>query len=192
MHHLGLDGYDRLATVVRDATRRFQAGIADAGLRLTHEPDLSIMEFTHDTAPVGAIGDVMDDKGWHLDRQPGGLHLMLSPYHAEIADRFLEDLAWAVQNAGDDRGKAAGYAGGGVAPASRQRRTDPFGIRADQLDVEHERPYGPVVVLVSGAIGAFALRPEYFARNFATWSASSPTRMFSGMIAPENPPLRMA
>ena len=23
----------------------------------------------------------MDDRGWHLDRQQGGLHLMLSPYH---------------------------------------------------------------------------------------------------------------
>lgn len=114
VHHLGLDGYDRLATVVRDATARFGEGIAGAGMRLTHEPDLSIMEFTCDAVPFGAVGDVMDAKGWHLDRQPGGLHLMLSPYHAEIADPFLADLAWAVANAGEDIGKAAGYAGGGV------------------------------------------------------------------------------
>jgi glutamate/tyrosine decarboxylase-like PLP-dependent enzyme len=114
VHHLGLDGYDRLATVVRDATRRFTEGIAAAGMRLTFEPDLSLFEFTCDTVPFGAIGDVMDGKGWHLDRQPGGLHLMLSPYHAEIADDFLADLAWAVANAGEDSGKAAGYGGGGV------------------------------------------------------------------------------
>ena len=34
--------------------------------------------------------------------------------------------------------------------------------------------------------------PEYCARNSATSWASSPTTMFSGMIAPEKPPLRIA
>ena len=34
--------------------------------------------------------------------------------------------------------------------------------------------------------------PEYLARNSATTAASSPTTMFWGMIAPENPPLRIA
>ena len=36
------------------------------------------------------------------------------------------------------------------------------------------------------------LRPEYLARNAATAWASLPTTMFSGMIAPEKPPLRIA
>jgi sphinganine-1-phosphate aldolase len=113
VHHLGLDGYDRLATVVRDTTRKFVAGIeAIEGLRITHPPDLSLFQFTGDD--IGAIGDVMDDRGWHLDRQQGGLHLMLSPYHAEIADAFLADLADAAAHHGEDRGKGASY--GGVAP----------------------------------------------------------------------------
>ena len=34
--------------------------------------------------------------------------------------------------------------------------------------------------------------PEYSARNSATTSASSPTTMLAGMIAPEKPPLRIA
>ncbi len=38
----------------------------------------------------------------------------------------------------------------------------------------------------------FAWRPEYSARNAATSRASSPRTMFSGMIAPEKPPLRIA
>ncbi len=41
----------------------------------------------------------MADRGWHLDRQQGGLHLMLSPYHLQIADEFLADLAAAVDEA---------------------------------------------------------------------------------------------
>ena len=55
----------------------------------------------------------MDDRGWNLDRQQGGLHLMLSPYHEHIADAFLADLADSVAHHGESRGKAASY--GGVA-----------------------------------------------------------------------------
>ena len=112
INHLGVDGYVRLATIVRDASRRFQAGIeAIDGLRLTHQPDLSLFEFGSDTLDIGAIGDVMDDKGWNLDRQQGGLHLMVSPYHARIVDEFLADLADAVANHGRSRGKDAAYGG---------------------------------------------------------------------------------
>jgi hypothetical protein len=55
----------------------------------------------------------MDDRGWHLDRQQGGLHLMLSPYHLAVADEFLADLAAAVAGHGESRGVEARY--GGVA-----------------------------------------------------------------------------
>ena len=34
--------------------------------------------------------------------------------------------------------------------------------------------------------------PEYSERKSATASASSPTTMFAGMMAPEKPPLRIA
>jgi hypothetical protein len=36
------------------------------------------------------------------------------------------------------------------------------------------------------------LLPAYFSRNSAICSASAPVAMFSGMIAPEKPPLRIA
>jgi glutamate/tyrosine decarboxylase-like PLP-dependent enzyme len=114
VHHLGHNGYLQLARAVRDTTRRFVEGIdAIDGLRITHRPDLSLFEFTSDTAPIGAVGDMMDDRGWHLDRQQGGLHLMVSPYHARVADRFLADLADAAATTAPDRGKGAAY--GGVA-----------------------------------------------------------------------------
>ena len=42
-------------------------------------------------------------------------------------------------------------------------------------------------------VGTFcACCPEYFARKFATSFASVPSTMFSGMIAPEKPPLWIA
>ncbi len=82
--HLGEAGYLRLA---------------DAGPR--RHPPLPLRHRGHRRAPdhgrprhgrdgdrvdvhdLNAVGDVMDDRGWHLDRQQGGLHLMLSPYHLD-------------------------------------------------------------------------------------------------------------
>jgi glutamate/tyrosine decarboxylase-like PLP-dependent enzyme len=112
VNHLGVDGYVRLAEVVRDTGRRFRDGIeAIDGLRLTHRPDAPVFEFGSDTVDMGAVGDVMDDRGWNLDRQQGGLHLMISPYHARIADEFLADLAAAVAHHGPSRGVQATYGG---------------------------------------------------------------------------------
>lgn len=112
IRYLGEAGYLRLAEVVRDTTRRFQDGIAALpGLAVTGDPDLSVFEFSSSTDDIGAIGDVMDDRGWKLDRQQGGLHVMVSPGHAAVADRFLADLADAVAHHGAARGTDAVYGG---------------------------------------------------------------------------------
>ena len=113
MRHLGDPGYRRLAEALRDTVVRFRDGVrAIDGLHLTHEPDLSLFEFTADEGlDIGAIGDVMDDRGWHLDRQQGGLHLMLWPYHGNVVDRFLADLRDAVAVHGESRGVGATYGG---------------------------------------------------------------------------------
>ena len=110
--HLGAEGYLRLADEVRTATRLFRAGIeAIPGLRITGEPVLGVMEVASDEHDLAAVNDVMDDRGWHLDRQQGGLHLMLSPGHVAVADAFLADLADAVATHGASRGVEARYGG---------------------------------------------------------------------------------
>ncbi len=112
IHHLGENGYLRLARRVLEATERFRDGIdAIEGLAVTGDPDLSVFEFGSTGPDIGAVGDVMDDRGWHLDRQQGGLHLMLSPAHTEVAEEFLDDLAEAADTDTRSRGKAATYGG---------------------------------------------------------------------------------
>lgn len=114
MQHLGRAGYLRLAGRVRDAAVAFRAGIESVpGLRITGDPDLSVMEISSDEHDLMAVGDVMEDRGWRLDRQQGGLHLMLSPVHADVVDAFLADLREAVADHGEARGVEARY--GGVA-----------------------------------------------------------------------------
>jgi sphinganine-1-phosphate aldolase len=112
--HLGEPGFMRLAGQVRDATHRFRSGIdAIDGLHITGDPVMSVMEISSDVHDLAAVNDVMDDRGWHLDRQQGGLHLMLSPFHLTVVDEFLRDLTDAVATHGDSRGVEARY--GGVA-----------------------------------------------------------------------------
>ena len=102
MTHLGEEGYLRLGSRVLAATKGFRAGIdAIEGVRITADPDMSVFEFGTDPdseAPVAieAVGDSMDDRGWNLDRQQGGLHVMLSPGHDKVVDAFVADLSAAV------------------------------------------------------------------------------------------------
>ncbi len=55
----------------------------------------------------------MDERGWALDRQQGGLHVMISPGHDKVVDAFAEDLAGAVSDQGSASGAEHTY--GGVA-----------------------------------------------------------------------------
>ncbi len=95
LKYLGEEGYLRLAGQVLDTARALREGIAAVpGLRLIGEPSLSIFAFTSDTLDVYALGDVMEARGWKLDRQmsPPALHLMVTPAHAQVVKPFLEDL----------------------------------------------------------------------------------------------------
>jgi glutamate/tyrosine decarboxylase-like PLP-dependent enzyme len=112
LHHLGRDGYLRLARAVRDTTRKLREGIdATPGLRVIGEPAMSVLAFGADGIDIFAVGDRMDQKGWHLDRQkgPDALHLMVSPEHAKIADAFLADLREAARAPGKSKGGEARY-----------------------------------------------------------------------------------
>jgi hypothetical protein len=72
---------------------------------------MSVLAFGSRTLDVFAVGDAMDERGWHLDRQrnPDALHLMLSPEHDRVADAFLADLRAAVARGGKARSREARY-----------------------------------------------------------------------------------
>jgi sphinganine-1-phosphate aldolase len=117
MRHLGEEGYVRLAGVVRDTARAFMAGIdALDGLAVWGRPDMSVFAFrsTDPAVDIAVVGDVMDERGWFLDRQPESLHVMVMPVHATVVDAFLADLAGAVAEARAGRqsaGREARYGG---------------------------------------------------------------------------------
>jgi glutamate/tyrosine decarboxylase-like PLP-dependent enzyme len=112
LQYLGWDGYLRLAARVRDTVKQLRSGIeAIPGLRIIADPVMSLLAFGSDSLDISAVGDVMDERGWHLDRQknPDALHMMVSPEHARVADAFLADLRTAARDHGASKGVEARY-----------------------------------------------------------------------------------
>ena len=100
MKSLGMDGYLKLAKFVMDTTEKLIEGIKQIPeLYILGKPVISVFSFTSDIINIFHLGDVLDEKGWHLDRIqfPSALHMMVNPHHTEIADDFLKDLKEAVE-----------------------------------------------------------------------------------------------
>jgi len=116
--YLGEDGFSRLARTITGTTRTLVDGINSIeGLRVLAEPDMSVFAFTSDSLDIYAVGDALSEFGWNPDRQqdPPGLHIMVTPTHADVALDFLRDLRLAVARvvSGEQApgGQAAMYGG---------------------------------------------------------------------------------
>jgi hypothetical protein len=70
---------------------------------------MSVFSFTSDTIDIYNLGDLMDKKGWHLDRIqfPNALHMMVNPHHAEIVEPFLKDLKESVYEVVENPGSTS-------------------------------------------------------------------------------------
>ena len=112
MSYLGIDGYLEIMRDLAATTKKVRDGIAAIdGLRICGDPIGPVLAFESDVHDLAAVADVMDDRGWNLNRNtdPMGLHLMLSPAHTAVADDLLADLAFAVANHGESQGKEVRY-----------------------------------------------------------------------------------
>jgi len=124
MHHLGEEGYVKLAKVAMDATNRIRVGIESIdGLRVMGNPQMTVLAFDSGEVDMFTVGSKMDARGWHLDRNqfPSALHIMVTPAHAEVADQLIDDLRLAVEEArkepaGAAEGMAAIYGAAAAMP----------------------------------------------------------------------------
>ncbi|HDK46296.1 MAG TPA: aspartate aminotransferase family protein [Actinobacteria bacterium] len=96
---IGQDGYLTMTEQILDTSRRLIDGVRSIdGLTMLGDPKLSVFSFVGTDVDTYAIGDVLESRGWHVDRQikPASLHFMVTPAHAGIVDAFLEDLQRSV------------------------------------------------------------------------------------------------
>ena len=101
MQAMGEEGYLAHARAIMDTTGRLIEGINGIdGLRVLGSPPMSLFAFgaTDKNVSIFAVGDQMEAKGWHIDRQqkPECLHAMVTPLHAAVVTDYLNDLAAAV------------------------------------------------------------------------------------------------
>jgi sphinganine-1-phosphate aldolase len=112
LHYLGEEGYLRLARETMEATERLVAGVqAIEGLHVWGQPDMCVLAIGSHEHDILAVGDTLNQRGWHFDRQQGppALHLMASPRHRLVVDEFLADLRYALRHHAEASAKAAGY-----------------------------------------------------------------------------------
>ena len=95
MNYLGNDGYLKITEIVMQTSDKLRRGIeAIPGLKILSDPEMSVFAIASDQYNIYEIGDEMEARGWHLDRQqfPPSLHITVNYAHANIADDFLSDL----------------------------------------------------------------------------------------------------
>jgi glutamate/tyrosine decarboxylase-like PLP-dependent enzyme len=98
MNFLGVEGYRAKHKQVTDAREKIEAGVKTLGFHVIGKPQLGLIAFTREDVDCMAVWGKLFERGWFtsLTTEPKGLHLMLSPFHLQVADAYLEDLAWAV------------------------------------------------------------------------------------------------
>jgi glutamate/tyrosine decarboxylase-like PLP-dependent enzyme len=112
LHFLGEEGYLRLARQTLDATEKLIAGVeAIDGVHVWGAPDMTVVALGSDEHDIFAVGDRLEERRWHFDRQdsPPALHLMASPRHLLVVDGFLSDLRDALKDHPAVSTKAATY-----------------------------------------------------------------------------------
>ncbi len=102
LNYLGEEGYLRLTRETVGFVERLWAGInATPGLRVRGEPVMPC--FAYEPADpdldIYAVADGLEARGWwvYRERQPKGIHLMLSWGHGAYVDRYLADLREVVE-----------------------------------------------------------------------------------------------
>ena len=97
MNYLGEEGYERIVDTMMQTARKLREGIeATPGLCVLGEPDMCVMAIGGAGLDVYEVGDEMQVRGWHLDRQqyPPSLHLTVTYAHASVVEQFLADLQY--------------------------------------------------------------------------------------------------
>ena len=103
MNFLGVEGYRKQQGMVTITRERIESGVRALGFNVLGTPQLGLIAFSHPDANNLTIWSKLRERGWFtsMTTEPVGLHLMLSPFHATVADAYLDDLAWALATVKD-------------------------------------------------------------------------------------------
>ncbi len=98
MNYLGKAGYTEKAKSVLETRARLEAGLEKLGYKVFGPSKLMIINFGCPGLDTFAIWGALNKRGWWpgATTEPTGLHMMLTPAHADALDDFLSDLEAAT------------------------------------------------------------------------------------------------
>jgi len=101
MQATGRQGYLDHAKKAMRTTHSLIRGVnAIEGLEVVGHPEATLFAYKscEKKLNIYAVGDEMEKKGWHIDRQqkPECLHAMVTALHQDAVDQYLDDLATSV------------------------------------------------------------------------------------------------
>jgi glutamate/tyrosine decarboxylase-like PLP-dependent enzyme len=99
MRYLGVEGYRAKAKLVTDTREKLMNGLREIeGLHTWGDPRLGLFSYGADGLDIFAVWKRLMERGWFtgLVTEPRGIHLMLSPAHAGVADEYLAHLGEAA------------------------------------------------------------------------------------------------
>ena len=149
---LGREGYMDLARRTMDATNKLKEGIfVIEGLEVIGKPKTSLFSYrsTEPGLNIYAVGDVMEEKGWLVDKlqKPDALHAMVTASHDKVVEQYIADLKDAVDTVRNhpelgEKGQAATYGMISHFPLRRMVRkqvadmfANSYKINADEIDL---------------------------------------------------------
>ncbi len=102
MLSFGVEGYTRMAADTMRTTKKIIEAIEQIPeLEILGSPHMSVFAYRSKDPRVNiyAVGDIMEERGWHIDRLPNppALHAMVSAAHSDVADVYINDLKEAVE-----------------------------------------------------------------------------------------------
>lgn len=91
---MGEEGYLKLYRELFETANKFQKGLIEAGFTIVGKPIGTLLAYESPQANIHVIADLMEKRGWFVDRQmsPDSIHLTLTPAHAPILEKYLGDL----------------------------------------------------------------------------------------------------
>jgi glutamate/tyrosine decarboxylase-like PLP-dependent enzyme len=101
MHYLGIEGYREKARAVTETRAKLADAIeATEGLHVLGAPQLGLIAYGGDEIDPHAVWGRLARQGWFtgLVTEPRGVHLMLSPAHANVIDQYIDDMGRAVRD----------------------------------------------------------------------------------------------
>jgi sphinganine-1-phosphate aldolase len=95
---MGEEGYLKLYKDLFATAQKFKDGLTKAGFKIVGKPIGTLLAFTSPEANIYIIADLLEKKGWFVDRQmlPDSIHLTITPAHAPIVEKYLADVTEAL------------------------------------------------------------------------------------------------